>query len=190
MLRVNVGMSRKLSRDYNSTGFSVNLEGEIGVPVDQPEVVIEKIREYYDLVDEALRVQIERYEGESAIASRDEQPKASVPARPQTARVPHANGQDRPCAAAAQPATPHPPQTRQPGNGNGNGRTGEPATNKQIQFLVNLGKQKRMSRQQLQDHVAATLGYECDIYELTKRDAGIVLDTLTNGNGSRSRSRN
>jgi len=29
MLRVNVGMSRKLSKDFNSTGFSVNLEGEV-----------------------------------------------------------------------------------------------------------------------------------------------------------------
>jgi len=29
MLRVNVGLSRKLSKDYNSTGYSVNLDGEV-----------------------------------------------------------------------------------------------------------------------------------------------------------------
>lgn len=32
MLRVNVGLSRKLTRDYNSTGFSINVEGEVCVP--------------------------------------------------------------------------------------------------------------------------------------------------------------
>ena len=61
MLKVNVGLSRKLSRDFNSTGYSVNLEGEVANPVDDPEGVIEKIREYYDLAEEALRDQVERY---------------------------------------------------------------------------------------------------------------------------------
>ncbi|MGQ9770235.1 MAG: hypothetical protein ACUVQG_06750 [Thermogutta sp.] len=188
MLRVNVGMSRKLSRDYNSTAFSVNLEGEIGVQVDQPEVVLEKIREYYDLADEALRVQIERYESDSAIASRDEEPRKPLPSAPRIAQTGHGNGQDRCNGHVAQPATPEPAQQpRQPQNGNGH--QGELATNKQIQFLLNLSKQKRMTKQQLQEHIAATLGYDCDIYELSKRDAGIVLDRLTNGNGSRARSR-
>lgn len=38
MLKVNVGLSRKVSRDYNSTGFSVNLEGEVCAPLDDPEM--------------------------------------------------------------------------------------------------------------------------------------------------------
>lgn len=28
MLRVNAGISRKLTRDFQSTGFSINIEGE------------------------------------------------------------------------------------------------------------------------------------------------------------------
>ena len=28
MLRINVGLSRKLSQDYNSRGFSLNIDGE------------------------------------------------------------------------------------------------------------------------------------------------------------------
>lgn len=72
MLKVNVGLSRKLSRDYNSTGFSINVEGEIGVSIDDPEIVVEKVKELYDLAEEALSQQIERYQGESAIATRDE----------------------------------------------------------------------------------------------------------------------
>lgn len=46
MLKVNVGLSRKLSRDSNSTGFSLNLEGELGVGPDDPEALVEKIKEF------------------------------------------------------------------------------------------------------------------------------------------------
>jgi hypothetical protein len=51
MLNLNVGLSRKVSRGYNSTGFSVNLEGEVCAPLDDPEMIIEKIKELYDLLD-------------------------------------------------------------------------------------------------------------------------------------------
>ncbi len=47
MLKANVGLSRKLSKDYNSTGFSLNLEGEVNATLDDPEAVIERIRELY-----------------------------------------------------------------------------------------------------------------------------------------------
>jgi hypothetical protein len=40
MLKINVGLSRKLSKDFQSTGFSLNLEGEITAPVSDPEAVI------------------------------------------------------------------------------------------------------------------------------------------------------
>ena len=73
MLKVNVGLSRKLSRDYNSTGFSLNLEGEICVSLDDPETLVEKVKEFYDLAEEALNQQISRYEGESGNVSRDEE---------------------------------------------------------------------------------------------------------------------
>lgn len=62
MLKVNVGISRKVSRDYNSTGFSINLEGEVTAPIDDAEGVIEQIRRLYDTADEALRDQIERHQ--------------------------------------------------------------------------------------------------------------------------------
>ncbi len=78
MLKVNVGLSRKVSKDYNSTGFSLNLEGEVCVPLDDPEMVIEKIKELYDLAEESLDQQVARYEEHSAIASRDAVP----PSRP------------------------------------------------------------------------------------------------------------
>lgn len=181
MLKVNVGMSRKLSKDYNSTGFSVNLDGEIPVGLDDPEAVVEKIKEFYDLAEESLAQQVERYEGESAIASRDEPPRAPVQ-EPTAAN--DRNGQSS--------------TGYRTGNGStGNGRTGngdrqtqapaQPATNKQIQFLLNLGKREGLTTPQLENRVASILGRETGLYDLTKQEAGAVLDSLTEANGSRSR---
>jgi hypothetical protein len=176
MLRVNVGMSRKLSKDYNSTGFSVNLDGEVSVGLDDPEAVVEKIKEFYDLAEESLAQQLERYEGESAIASRDETPRAPVP------EPTSANDRNR------QSST---------GYGNGNSRNGnghrqtqapaQPATNKQIQFLLTLGKREGLTTPQLENRVAEVLGRETGLYDLTKQEAGAVLDSFTEGSGSRSR---
>jgi hypothetical protein len=164
MLRVNVGMSRKLSRDFNSTGFSINIEGEVGVALDDPERVIEKVRELYDLADEALRDQIERHESDSAIASHDEQP----PRRFQT-NPPGSDESGRYSRSSNSNAR----------RESGNGGNAVPATNKQIQFLLNLGKRMGLNKVQLEQRLTEILGREADVYQLTKRDAGAALDVLT-----------
>lgn len=173
MLKVNVGLSRKLSRDYNSTGFSVNIEGEICAPVDDPELVVEKVKELYDLAEESLAQQIDRYEGESAIASRDEE-RPEAGRRPQPTPV-RSNGRSRGLAPS-------------PSRANSPAREDQefiPATNKQVQFLMNLGKREGMTKVQLEDRVAQILGRDAGIYDLSKQEAGIVLDQLkTTVNGS------
>lgn len=179
MLKVNVGLSRKLSRDYNSTGFSLNLEGEICVGPDDPEAMIEKVKEFYDLAEEALNQQIERYEGESAIGSRDEQPSHRSNG--------HANG-------AATKESSHNGNSNHNGqsnhNGNGQATNGEIATNKQVQYLLNLGKRQGLTQLQLEDRIEGILGKTVGVYDLTKREAGDVIDALSqngapaaNGNG-------
>ena len=176
MLRVNVGMSRKLSKDFNSTGFSVNLDGEVPVGLDDPEAVVEKIKEFYDLAEESLAQQIERYDADSAIASRDEAPRAPVPEAPATAdRTSHTsrgfrNGNDRTDNTNRQTQAP-----------------AQPATNKQIQFLLNLGKREGLTTPQLENRVAGILGRETGIYDLTKQEAGVVLDSFTESSSSRPR---
>src|SRR5271157_1973240 len=80
MLKVNIGVSRKLSKDFNSTGFSLNLEGEVAAPIEDTEAVLEHIREYYDVAEAALQDQIDRHGSVEAIASRDtEQPGKAGP---------------------------------------------------------------------------------------------------------------
>ncbi|MFN9249021.1 MAG: hypothetical protein ACK6DS_18320, partial [Planctomycetota bacterium] len=74
MLRANVGLSRKVSRDYQSTGYTVNIDGEIPFSPDDAEGVLEKVRELFDLAQEALNREIDRDQGEMAIGRRDEEP--------------------------------------------------------------------------------------------------------------------
>lgn len=174
MLKVNVGLSRKVSRDFNSTGFSVNLEGEICIPMDDPEGVVEKIKEFYDLAEESLNQQIERYEGESAIASRDEAPPPRTrPASP-PARSTNGNGRSK---ATDEHLPAHPNATRPAGNENSGGFVA--ASNKQISFMTNLAKRHGLTTPQLRQRVAEIVGREVDLYDLSKSEAGMVLDELT-----------
>ncbi|OWK34121.1 hypothetical protein FRUB_10092 [Fimbriiglobus ruber] len=123
MLKAIVGLSRKITRDYNSTGYSVNLEGEIPFPTDEAQGVLEKVRELFNLAQEALAVEIDRDQGEDAIGRRDEE-------RPAPKPTSNGNGNghvDRP--------TSPPPSRPTPTNGNGtkSGPTGNeelPATSR------------------------------------------------------------
>jgi len=183
MLKINVGLSRKLSRDYNSTGFSLNLERELCVGTDDPEVLIEKIKEVYDLAEEALNQQIERYEADSAIASRDDAP-------------PPRNGQRYNGANRLPPTNAEPESGPKPENGNGHTPNGDAATNKQVQYLLNLGKRHGLTPLQLEGRIESILGKRMGVYDLTKKEAGDVIDALsqngapaTNGNGRSRTSR-
>ena len=60
MLRVTVGKSRKLSQDYNSTGFSITVDGEITAPLDSPEQILTQIQILHDLATESLQDQVDR----------------------------------------------------------------------------------------------------------------------------------
>jgi len=152
MLKANVGLSRKLSQDFNSTGFSVNLDGEITAALDDQEAILEQLRQLWDLAEEALGQQIERSQSIDALAHHDEEP----PKKP-----------------AAAPTT----------NGHARRKEAEPATNKQIQYLLSIGKRQRLNTVQLEEKVAQILGQEIGLYDLSKREAGQVIDILTN-NGS------
>jgi hypothetical protein len=174
MLKANVGLSRKLSKDYNSTGFSLNLEGEISATVDDPETVIERIRELYDVADEALHRQIEAHESVSAIASRD----ADNQAGPNQGR---SNGH-----AATSPG--HPAQARN-GHREEKPQTGEPASNKQVQYLQTLAKRQKLFGPKLETFIEEIIGRGCSPYDVTKKEAGAIIDALNPEASGDSRSR-
>lgn len=175
MLKVNVGVSRKVSRDFNSTGFTLNLEGEVLAPIDDTEAVIERIREFYDVADEALNDQIARNAEVDAIARREadrREPQPSPPRPSDGQRMgdsPSRNG-----TSEGFPRVDPPNETRQ-----------EQATNKQVQYLLTLGRRLNLTAAQLEAEIEQIVGKRSTVYELSKRDAGRVIDSLSgNGNGA------
>jgi hypothetical protein len=176
MLKANVGLSRKITRDFNSTGYTVNLEGEIAARPDDAEGVLEKVSELFHLAEEALAQELDRDRGEQAIGRRDEErpePKAG------TNGSGHSDRSDRGT-----------PQPSQPANGNGprNGQD-EAATNKQVQFLLSMGKRLKLSTPQLENRIAEITCRRCGAYDLTKKEAGLILDHFTKDAGGTSNGR-
>ena len=157
MLRANVNVSRKISENYNSTGFGISLEGEIQATLDDPQGVIERIKELYDLAEEALDQQVERHQSDSAVADRDrDQPGPERNGH-------HANGS----------ANGHAPSRN--GHSSGNG---EPASNKQVQYLQTLAKRQKLFGAKLEGYIEEVIGRKCGPYDLTKKEAGAVIDAL------------
>ncbi len=168
MLKANVGLSRKITRDYNSTGYSVNIEGEIQASLDDSEAVVERIKELWSVAGEALAQEIDRDQSEDAIGRRDErsQPPASD----------NSNGQQ-----------PKDQPQRPPQNGNeSKAKPEEQATNKQCQYLLNLAKRQNLTKAALGFKIEQILGFPVELYHLTKRQAGLVIDTLTGNGAARS----
>ena len=173
MLKVNVGLSKKLTHDYNSTGFSVNIEGEVAAPPNDAEGVVNGIKELYDLAEEALDLQIDRARGESALASHDEQ---------SSHRPTQGNGRHHGNGSNGQSERSH----QRAGNGQ---RQSEPeaATQKQLNYLLSIGKRNRLSTIELEQRIEGILGEQVGVYDLTKREAAQVIDELTSEPTSRSR---
>lgn len=166
MIRANIGLSRKVSRDYQSTGYSINIEGDVAVSADDTEATLAKVAELFHLAEEALNVEIERDQGEQAIGSRDEKTRQENPISQ------HRN----PDEAKSSPTD----QNRDQPAVNGK----DSITNKQAQYVLTLGRRQRLSNAQMEDKIEQTLRRRCSVYDLTKREAGQLIDALspqTNG---------
>jgi len=172
MLRVNVGLSRKMSKDYNSTGFSINLDGEVTASVTDPEAVIEQVKELFDLAEEALDREVQQYQSDSAFAGHDHGPANGNGHSQGTC----GNGFDRHPRSGKANGRPQPsPPSRESQQGP------EAATEKQINYLLNIGKRNRLSTLQLEQRVEKILGQKIGVYDLTKQGAAAVIDALANG---------
>lgn len=175
MLKANVGLSRKITRDYNSTGYSVNVEGEILAPPDDPEAVLARIHELFHLAQDALAVEIDRDQSEDAIGRRDQEPADRQP-------TPNPPTPARPAAPGPQPSRPPQSTNHQPSSARS-----DAATPKQVQFIQNLAKRHRLSTVQLEAIIHDTVGHARTLHQLSKKEAGLVIDALgqpaQNGNG-------
>lgn len=175
MIRANVGVSRKMSKDYNSQGFSLNLDAEIPASLDDPEAVIERIKELYDLAEEALDRQISENQSNDAFAHRDQE------------STDHANNGSPNGHSSRAGSNGHAPDRN--GFPNGKSATGDPASNKQVQYLTTLAKREKLYGTKLELFIEETIGRRCTPYDLTKKEAGSVIDALSPEESRDNRSR-
>lgn len=65
-LTINVGGSRKVSQDYNSRGFSLNIEGELPAEaINDPDRVAESAQHLFQLCDDLLDEQVRQATGQN-----------------------------------------------------------------------------------------------------------------------------
>lgn len=166
MLRASVSLSRKVSHDFNSSGYTVSLDGEVPHPPDDAEAVLERVSELFHLAEEALAVEIERDQG------RQPAPKDASPTT-----TPPANRSHRT----------EPLPMNRPASANGPAVSPNTATPKQLQFLRNLARRKNLARDDLDGVITQVLGSGKLLSDLSKREAGLVIDHLTNLHPEESR---
>ena len=146
MLRANVSLSRKISRDFNSTGYTVAIDGEIPFPTDDAEGVLEKVGELFNLAQEALDREISRDQSEEAIGRRDAPPSQPMSLPP----PPPSNGQTNGHSRTNGRSEPLP--MNRPASNNGNGHASpDAATPKQLQFLQTMSRRCKLSDRQLEN---------------------------------------
>ena len=185
MLRASVSLSRKLSRDYNSTGYTVTFDGEIPHPTDDSEAVLEKVSELFHLAEEALAVEIDRDQGDPTNSHRTENPpprtnppqaNGHAPAQTNGHPSPQTNGHSRTNGRS------EPLPMNRPASSNGNGQSSpDAATPKQLQFLQTMARRCKLSDRQLEHRITEVVGRTCSVQQLSKKEAGLVLDNLTGG---------
>ena len=158
MLIASVSLSRKVSHDFNSSGYTVTLDGEVPYPPDDAEAVLEKISELFHLAEEAIATEIERDQ-----QSLPDRKNPAIPPPPPPVKSPRAE----------------PLPMNRPALSNGSHPSPNTATPKQLQYLQNLGKRKGLSRDDLNGVIAQVLGSAKRTGELSKREAGQVIDHLT-----------
>ena len=161
MLRASVSLSRKISRDYNSTGYSVTLDGEVPFAASDSPGVLEKVSELFHLAEEALAIEIERDQGDAGNGQQSEQPKPAP-----------TNGH----SASNNRSAPLPMNRPNYQNGNANP---DAATPKQLQFLQTMAKRNKLNERQLETRICEVLGKTSGVSQLTKKEAGLVIDNLT-----------
>jgi hypothetical protein len=151
MLRATVRLGRTAVRPDHAGEYAVTLDGEIPYGPDDPEGVLEKVAELFHLADEAFAREIDRdHECPSTLRTEP------APRRPV-----------------------NPPAVKTAGHGHAEPKS-DAATPKQVQYLLNLSKRNGLSRDELDAIIARVTGSPKKTGDLTKRDAGAVIDHLTN----------
>ena len=151
MFKASIGLSRKLSRDCNTTEYSIDLEGDIPSAAETPNAALDAIQKLFRLAEDALSQEIDRDD--------------RAPRRPETSQ------------GGARPQRPQFPRMLDTGNDTTD-RQEPPASRNQLRFLFLLARRHELSRPELEARIEQTLGKQISVNQLGKREAGKVIDAL------------
>lgn len=153
-LKINVGLNRKASKDYQSTGLSVNIEAELDATLlARPDELQRQVANLYAQAHEAL----ERQAGEPARSALPS-PAASSPTPPAGRSDATPRWTRRPAAAPPAPPTP--------------AATLPPATASQRRAIAAIAQSQGLDPQA----VAGSIGF--DLHTLSRGDASRLIDHL------------
>lgn len=162
-LKLTVGQSRKISENYNSTGFSLNIEAELPASAAQePDTLARAANELFQLCEDLL----------------DEQIRNSTPnTENQASKPPRALGpqNERRHDPSTRPTQPQRKASEHGGNGNGHSNGGpKPITKAQTKAILNMCR--RLERDA--DVVAEGNFGVGGVHELSIRQASELIDVL------------
>ena len=162
-----IGLSRKVSENYNSEGYSIDLQTELPqAAVDNPEEMARNTAYLFGLAEDLLAEQVSKRQGAG---------------KPQSVEVPRPTAQRQPVATNGQitdrrtyPSRNGEGRTR-PSASNGNGQGGQVrlATAAQVSAI------EKMARRAKQDpHQLSVDDFGVALKELTLRQASDLIDNL------------
>jgi hypothetical protein len=180
MLKVNIGLSRKLSADYQSKGYTLNIEGELPSDVLNNHVALaDATNKLFDLANQLLDEQIQNDSGTQSTSRSRRAPGPSYsrspnghtrqPVRSNGYRQNGSNGQNGHAPAANGNGS---------NNGNANGNAGGERllTQAQTRAIINMAKKLGHDPDQyVQDNFGVV-----HVSELTIKQASEAIDALKN----------
>jgi DNA primase len=152
MLRATISLSRTLNCGNSPSTYSVAIDGEISATPDDADAVLERISELFHLAEEALAQEIEHDQAKHVASRQDQQPARAD-------RISHPEGKP----------------VRQPS------KSFSGVTPKQLQYLETLAHRHGLSSEGLAETITEVLGRPFALQQLTRRQAGQVIEHLARG---------
>jgi hypothetical protein len=160
-VKISINLSRKLSKDFNSTSVTVGIESEVQSPLSRPEELLEEISGMFRLAERAVDQEF----ADLNHAGLDQPVPASAAVKPLTSQ---------PAQASAPAAAKAPEPAAEPAAENGQPLISE----RQVKFLGTLAKRSGLAGEGLETHIASVLGRAVPVPRLTRKEAARVIDSL------------
>ena len=164
-LKINVGVSRKVSQDYQSTGFSLNIDAELPANlIDNPDAMAEQSSHLFQLANDLLDEQVRQAGGKAPVSS-------NPPRRPAPSSTNGTNGNGHKPYRNGNTS----PKTNGNGHTNhhGNGRGDRGITDAQVRAVGNMAKRLGTDGETYAiDNTGNTLS------ELSVKEASQLIDQL------------